>query len=751
MTIPMRRLMFCLFFVLIAIFPSGQAESTLANELVRVLKTIESKEYEKALIELEVLEPLLHDGSNSAMHSADYHFFRAVTYHKLGRYDEALRHFDVTFDLSPYDDQDDRLPHLASTYHSMGRFLESLKIATLPELGTRLENFVFYPLSNLVEKATTVDETVSTQDELEECRPVLRRILKLWPEQKRLKKLILEFSVNVLGKVDAEDLAIAEYLMENAIDDPSAMLLVEGAAALSLGSSGAALRKGLLQSPGYLKDMVDFADPSAARQLRLTRSEDDAHNRHVALFNTYLCESEPYESIRHGDKYIDDMFHLAGGFERHPNNTFYDTMFVCNFMPHLVDASLWRYMAGPLQHWHFTVNGFPSLFEATNQRSNHCQHMHTWFSPSDKKHRNSVFLPCYTLPDALDDFEAVARNNLDWMWMWKPDMLFDGYGITLLKSSTGLQLVNLIRAQTNFTSGYLQRYVHPPHLIHGTKYDLRVYAFVPSVEPLRVYVHEHGFARRCAVDYNLEALKPKDMFDMEVLSPHICHFRFGNKTMPTHRHNDDETMRMWGLDTVFGYITAERGAAAARVAWISMKDKLAFAVMGAAPKLRADKCAGCYAVIGADVVFDDSLTAHVLELNVAPSVGFEYYYQRPFAPYIDAWRARGIHPHVFPADTHLLQEYLADTDVTLTPSEMLSLGRMCAEFYYRGGYELAWPLPPSLRAQTFEDDPDTGVRAPFPIRASDRRVYHAFSHVIANHDLAQLFHPRNTHPWKEFE
>eukprot|EP00736_Rhodelphis_marinus_P012196 Rmarinus@m.24083 len=75
MTIPMRRLMFCLFFVLIAIFPSGQAESTLANELVRVLKTIESKEYEKALIELEVLEPLLHDGSNSAMHSADYHFF----------------------------------------------------------------------------------------------------------------------------------------------------------------------------------------------------------------------------------------------------------------------------------------------------------------------------------------------------------------------------------------------------------------------------------------------------------------------------------------------------------------------------------------------------------------------------------------------------------------------------------------------------------------------------------------------------
>jgi hypothetical protein len=36
----------------------------------------------------------------------------------------------------------------------------------------------------------------------------------------------------------------------------------------------------------------------------------------------------------------------------------------------------------------------------------------------------------------------------------------------------------------------IQRYLYNPYLINGKKFDLRIYALVSGVDPLRVYVHE---------------------------------------------------------------------------------------------------------------------------------------------------------------------------------------------------------------------------------------------------------------------
>ena len=50
----------------------------------------------------------------------------------------------------------------------------------------------------------------------------------------------------------------------------------------------------------------------------------------------------------------------------------------------------------------------------------------------------------------------------------------------------------------------MQTYVDNPHLINGTKYDLRLHFLVTSVKPLRIYLHDEGFVRFATNQYRTD-------------------------------------------------------------------------------------------------------------------------------------------------------------------------------------------------------------------------------------------------------
>ncbi len=157
----------------------------------------------------------------------------------------------------------------------------------------------------------------------------------------------------------------------------------------------------------------------------------------------------------------------------------------------------------------------------------------------------------WNLPSDWAEFKVVSNSSKNSTFIAKPDHGCQGKGIFLFKgmkdlisryneylsapplgSTTSLNNSSISAAGTAAARRQLllsensipsnmviQQYLSRPYLIDGYKFDLRVYALVTNVDPLRIFVYEDGLAR-----FATEKYEPPSSVNLNDVFMHLTNY-----------------------------------------------------------------------------------------------------------------------------------------------------------------------------------------------------------------------------------
>ena len=216
--------------------------------------------------------------------------------------------------------------------------------------------------------------------------------------------------------------------------------------------------------------------------------------------------------------------------------------------------------------------------------------------------RYDFFPETYSMPEDYFPFQAAAAANPDAMWIQKPKNLSRGRGIEMVQNPASVPLGH---------DWMIQQYLAKPHLYQQHKYVLRCYVLITSVEPLRCYLYQEGFAKLASATYSKEDL---DNPYRHLTNPDINEDNTDVDTPVTFLSFAE--YRQWLKDD--GHDDDKLFA--------SLKDLIALTIIAARESMR-DECQntgvtpqGCYELIGLDCMVDDDLKPWILECNLSPSL-----------------------------------------------------------------------------------------------------------------------------------
>jgi tubulin polyglutamylase TTLL6/13 len=229
-------------------------------------------------------------------------------------------------------------------------------------------------------------------------------------------------------------------------------------------------------------------------------------------------------------------------------------------------------------------------------------------------HPKSFIVPCQTT-ELQSYMNAISRKSRR-TFIVKPDRGSLGKGIVIVRDPDALDDM--------YDLAIAQEYI-PPFLIDNLKFDLRIYALVTSVDPLRIYLHEEGMARFCTHPYS----KPRGG-NQTISFAHLTNYSL-NKHNPKFEEPSDADHADHGhkrsLSAVLKLLE-ERGVDVEklkaqieniiRLTVISIQPLLATNYRTAIP-WHDGKCR-CFEILGFDIMIDRNVVPWLLEVNWAPSL-----------------------------------------------------------------------------------------------------------------------------------
>jgi tubulin polyglutamylase TTLL4 len=215
----------------------------------------------------------------------------------------------------------------------------------------------------------------------------------------------------------------------------------------------------------------------------------------------------------------------------------------------------------------------------------------------------------YLLPEDQDALDKAWNKTQ--LWIVKPSASSRGRGIHLVNSSD---------EEPPTDPGIVQTYIDRPMLITKRKFDIRLYALIPSCDPLRIYMHKSGLARFCTHEYDPNG------------DPNDSHMHLTNFSL----NKDDEAFKRcdsgeesvedskWSFPFFIEHLKEEgydTDVIIERLEHVTISTVIAgmMAIRKHHQKLIPHRHTS-YEMYGIDIMFDQDLKPHLIEINISPSM-----------------------------------------------------------------------------------------------------------------------------------
>jgi len=169
----------------------------------------------------------------------------------------------------------------------------------------------------------------------------------------------------------------------------------------------------------------------------------------------------------------------------------------------------------------------------------------------------------------------------------------------------------------------VQRYLTKPYLINGHKFDLRIYVYVTSFDPLRVYIFEDGLVRFATSKYSSAS---KSLCNRYM---HLTNYSINKNNTSVYTSNNDNLEDStksfkWSLKDLWKHLQGE-GINSEKL-WESIKDVAVKSILcGEANintliKQNISNRLSCHELFGLDIILDNKMKPWLLEVNISPSL-----------------------------------------------------------------------------------------------------------------------------------
>lgn len=209
--------------------------------------------------------------------------------------------------------------------------------------------------------------------------------------------------------------------------------------------------------------------------------------------------------------------------------------------------------------------------------------------------------------NAANDYSQCHPNSI---FIMKPVTGSMGRGIEVRKS---------LKDSMRFERIVCQIYINEPLLLDGYKFDLRVYALVASIDPLRIYVYNEGLVRLATQAYEFPSqsnIRNKFM--------HLTNYSINKYSATFSQDHELGSKRMFQS---FNKLFEAEGHDVCKL-WQDIDDIILKTILSIRPQLlhayRAifpshDRISACFEILGFDIIIDRTLRPYLLEVNQSPS------------------------------------------------------------------------------------------------------------------------------------